>query len=224
MGIFTARQAEGGADNYGSVFRSSAGMLTTLYSFDGRGGYHPSAALIESSNGNFYGTTYEGYRSGGTAFKITPGGTYNALQFLLSTFVRRWSQSRSGAPRRLTGTSTAQHRPAGPTVYGTVFKLTPEGALTVLHSFCSIPVNGACTDWRVPRGGCGSGCRRKFLRNDISRVVTYIAGSLFEVTPGGTLTTLYNFCSQSGCTDGDYPNAPLVEGTDGNFYGNTYWR
>src|ERR1019366_1269736 len=35
----------------------------------------------------------------------------------------------------------------------------------------------------------------------------------------GTLTTLYNFCSQSGCTDGQYPAGGLVQATDGNLYG-----
>jgi uncharacterized repeat protein (TIGR03803 family) len=44
-------------------------------------------------------------------------------------------------------------------------------------------------------------------------------GTLFEITPNGILTALYNFCSQSGCTDGEYPQAGLTLGTDGNFYG-----
>jgi uncharacterized repeat protein (TIGR03803 family) len=45
-------------------------------------------------------------------------------------------------------------------------------------------------------------------------------GTLFKITPSGTLTTLYNFCSQSGCADGQFPGA-LVQGTDGNLYGTT---
>jgi len=44
-------------------------------------------------------------------------------------------------------------------------------------------------------------------------------GTIFKITPAGTLTTLYNFCSQSGCTDGIFPYGGLVQGTDGNFYG-----
>ena len=48
------------------------------------------------------------------------------------------------------------------------------------------------------------------------------AGSIFRLTPGGVLTTLYSFCSQTGCPDGANPYAGLVQGTDGNFYGTTY--
>ncbi|HZZ17364.1 MAG TPA: choice-of-anchor tandem repeat GloVer-containing protein, partial [Candidatus Sulfotelmatobacter sp.] len=41
------------------------------------------------------------------------------------------------------------------------------------------------------------------------------------ITPTGTLTTLYTFCSKPGCTDGRYPNGGLIQATDGNFYGTT---
>ena len=43
---------------------------------------------------------------------------------------------------------------------------------------------------------------------------------MFEITPGGTLTTLYNFCTEPGCTDGSDPRG-LIQGTDGSFYGTT---
>src|SRR5437773_1023085 len=46
-------------------------------------------------------------------------------------------------------------------------------------------------------------------------------GTVFKITPSGTLTTLYSFCSQSGCADGLEPAAALVQATDGNFYGTT---
>ena len=46
-------------------------------------------------------------------------------------------------------------------------------------------------------------------------------GTIFKITPTGTLTTLYVFCSQSNCSDGIYPYGGLVQGTDGNFYGTT---
>jgi uncharacterized repeat protein (TIGR03803 family) len=47
-------------------------------------------------------------------------------------------------------------------------------------------------------------------------------GTVFEITPGGTITTLYSFCSQTNCTDGASPYAGLVQAADGNFYGTTW--
>jgi uncharacterized repeat protein (TIGR03803 family) len=47
-------------------------------------------------------------------------------------------------------------------------------------------------------------------------------GTVFKVTPTGTLTTLYDFCPQkTSCPDGAFPIGGLVLGTDGNFYGTT---
>jgi uncharacterized repeat protein (TIGR03803 family) len=46
-------------------------------------------------------------------------------------------------------------------------------------------------------------------------------GAIFEITPSGTLTTLYNFCAQSGCP-GELPLAGLLQATNGDFYGTTY--
>jgi uncharacterized repeat protein (TIGR03803 family) len=46
-------------------------------------------------------------------------------------------------------------------------------------------------------------------------------GTVFKITPQGVLTTIYNFCAQTNCPDGDSPRA-LTLGTDGNFYGTTF--
>ena len=46
-------------------------------------------------------------------------------------------------------------------------------------------------------------------------------GSVFRLTPSGTLTTLYSFCSKSACADGANPVGGLIQATDGNLYGTT---
>jgi uncharacterized repeat protein (TIGR03803 family) len=46
-------------------------------------------------------------------------------------------------------------------------------------------------------------------------------GTIFKITPSGQLTTLYSFCAQINCPDGQNPSAGLVQGTDGNLYGTT---
>src|ERR1022692_2755408 len=48
------------------------------------------------------------------------------------------------------------------------------------------------------------------------------SGTVFKITPSGTLTTLYRFvCSQSGCPDGVDPTAGLVQAANGDLYGTT---
>jgi uncharacterized repeat protein (TIGR03803 family) len=44
-------------------------------------------------------------------------------------------------------------------------------------------------------------------------------GTVFKITPTGTLTVLYSFCAQSGCTDGERPSAGLIQATNGDFHG-----
>jgi uncharacterized repeat protein (TIGR03803 family) len=44
---------------------------------------------------------------------------------------------------------------------------------------------------------------------------------VFQQAPSGALTTLYIFCSQTNCTDGEYPYATLIQGTNGTLYGTT---
>ena len=63
------------------------------------------------------------------------------------------------------------------------------------------------------------GTTRRGGANDFCPGVS--CGTVFKITPSGTLTTLYSFCSESGCADGDVPFAGLVQAADGNFYGTT---
>jgi uncharacterized repeat protein (TIGR03803 family) len=66
----------------------------------------------------------------------------------------------------------------------------------------------------------GSRYRRELLR-DHFRWGSFDYGTIFKITPDGTLTTLYDFCMQPDCTDGLSPGGGLVEASDGNFYGTT---
>jgi uncharacterized repeat protein (TIGR03803 family) len=50
---------------------------------------------------------------------------------------------------------------------------------------------------------------------------TNIGGTIFKITPSGTLTTLYSFCPNDVCADGASPYASLIEATNGDFYGTT---
>jgi uncharacterized repeat protein (TIGR03803 family) len=103
---------------------------------------------------------------------------------------------------------------------GTVFRITPAGALMTLHSFCSLP---GCTDGQYPNSALVLGTDGTFYgTTGQGGTGSTPYGTVFKITPQGKLTTVYNFCPQSGCADGAFPAAPMVQGTDGNFYGSTY--
>jgi uncharacterized repeat protein (TIGR03803 family) len=92
---------------------------------------------------------------------------------------------------------------------GTVFKITPSGALTTLHSFCT---ETGCPDGQVPLGGL-------ILASDGNFYGTTSGGfgTIYQITPRGALTTLAAFDN----TNGSGPYAAPVQGTNGDFYGTT---
>src|SRR5208337_4440075 len=98
--------------------------------------------------------------------------------------------------------------------YGTVFKVTREGTLTTLYSFCS---QSGCPDGANPWAGLVPGADGKFYGTTVYGGA-YGHGTVFEITREGTLTTLHSF----DYTDGTIPCAPLIRATDGNFYGTTW--
>ena len=101
--------------------------------------------------------------------------------------------------------------------YGTVFRIAPSGTLATLYSFCS---KSGCTDGGSPYSGLVQATDGNFYGTTLRGGARGV-GTVFKITPSGTLTTLYSFCSKIGCTDGEYPEAALVQDTNGTFYGTT---
>jgi len=105
---------------------------------------------------------------------------------------------------------------------GTVFKVTTAGTLKTLHNFCS---KASCADGSNPTAGLTLGTDGNFYGVAFGGGSTTCGasgcGTIFKITSDGTLTTLYSFCSQSGCADGANPYGGLVQGTDGSLYGTT---
>ena len=98
---------------------------------------------------------------------------------------------------------------------GTVFRVSPDGVLTSIYSFCSQP---RCADGVAPYAGLVLATDGNFY-GATSQGGPNSAGTVFRITAGGVLTTLYSFCSQPACADGNGSYAGLIQGTDGNFYG-----
>jgi len=213
----------GGAKNNGlpgTVFQiTPTGTLTTLYNFCTQAkcadGEFPEAGLVQGTDGNLYGTTDEGGASGqGTVFKLTTTGKLTTLYSFCSQASCADGQFPLGGLVQGTGGDFYGTTSEGGTYgNGTVFKITPAGTLTTLHSFCS---DANCTDGEFPIGNLVPGAD-----GDYYGTTFLYPGTIFKITPAGTLTTLYSFCSQTNCTDGSEPYAGLVQGNDGSFYGST---
>ena len=108
---------------------------------------------------------------------------------------------------------------------GTIFRITPEGVMTLLHAFC---IQDGCPDGSYPMAGLVQATDGNFYGTTHSGGATTSCpidpdgcGTVFKMTPGGKVETIYNFCSQANCTDGYYPYGALVQASDGNFYGTT---
>jgi uncharacterized repeat protein (TIGR03803 family) len=116
------------AEPLGTVFKiTSSGTFTSLLSFNGAEGGSPTAGLVQGANGNFYSTTST------TFFEITPSGTLTTLH----TFngMDGSGNSARGLVLGADGNFYGITGVGGANGYGTVFKMTPSGALTMLHSF-----------------------------------------------------------------------------------------
>lgn len=242
-GNFYGTTENGGSNGSGTVFKiSPSGVFTTVYSFcaqtnceDGR---LPESAVVQGIDGNFYGTTTLGGANGqGTVFQLTPDGQLTRLySFCAPMQCLDGSQPNSlvqGKDGDFYGTTS------GGGVLGTincdgdgcgtVFKITPAGALTTLHTFCAQgPGEGLCADGATPLAGLVQATDGNFYGVTSLPAVCETPGScnnggtIFQITPSGDFSTIYTFCAQAGCPDGNYPVAALIEATDGNLYGTTY--
>jgi uncharacterized repeat protein (TIGR03803 family) len=226
-GNFYGTTFYGGANNDGgTVFKiTPQGSFTTLYSFCAQAncvdGWHPQAGLVQGSDGNLYGTTFNGgANGGGTVFKITPQGKRTTLYgFCSQANCTDGENPYAGVIQAADGNfygTTLNGGNAG-SFFGTVFKITPQGALTTLYSFCS---QNSCADGYSPYAGLFQGTDGNFY-GTTNTGGAYFEGTIFEITPQGTLTTLFSFCAQSKCSDGGGEVTGVVEATNGKLYGTT---
>ena len=209
-GNFYGTTSGGGTDGFGTVFTMTpGGALTTLHSFDFyTDGGSPVAGLVQATNGNFYGTAYDGgANSDGTVFMITPSGTFTVLHTFGGT---DGALPYAGLVQATDGLLYGTTEEGGANGVGTVFTITPSGTLTTLHSFDN-------TDGATPVAALIQGTNGKAYGT------TYYGGTsgygtVFAITSSGALTTLHSFDN----TDGAFPYAAVVQATNGKFYGTTF--
>jgi uncharacterized repeat protein (TIGR03803 family) len=203
------------------------GTVTTLHSFNGPDGDGIYGALVQGTDGNFYGAASSGgVSNSGTIFKITPTGVLTTLfEFngASGTDPNDGAAPNGGLVQGRDGAFYGTTIYGGYGVYddGTVFRITPDGVLTTLYMF---------------RGYDGANPSHLILASDGAYYGTSQGdgnlGNVFKVTP--TLkwidlhgvrvpwtfypfTVVHNFNG----SDGAFPGAGVIQGSDGNFYGTT---
>lgn len=206
------------------LFRSAAVFLTlatahgwaltfeSIYSFpaDKSQGQYPTAALTAGSDGNLYGTaTKGGTDDSGTAFKITTSGVFSVLGHF-----ERSTTGYSPSARLLNvgdgflyGVTERNSETVGVTYGGTVFKLNPEGGLSVVFN--------------LPGGGNGPKVPKALVSGEPN--VLHVLGSdpagIWRVPLNGETRTIASQLALSG-DEGLSANS-LVRGADGRLYGTT---
>jgi uncharacterized repeat protein (TIGR03803 family) len=214
----------GGTNGYGSVFKiTPSGTLTTVYSFCTQttcaDGSYPYGALALGINGDLYGTTQFGGTDGlGTVFRVTSGGTLTVLHsFGGADGSGPEAGLVLGADGNFYGTTSSgganNSCPGGDC--GTLFKMSPSGSLTTLHSFDGTDGFGPLAP--LVQGTDGS-LYGTTVYGGAGNCDGETCGTVFKITTSSEFTSLHSF----QFTDGGLPTAPLVQAANGAFYGTTY--
>lgn len=205
-----------GTYNKGTVFKITPdGVETILHSFaDGPSdGAYPYGSLIQGSDGNFYGTTYNGGSGGtGTVFKITTDGTETVLYSFggANDGLGPYGSLIQATDGNFYGVTAG----GGNQGYnGTVFKITPSGTETVLYAFTGTPNDGVNPQSSLIQGSDGN------LYGITCNGGSQNFGTVFKITMAGVETVLHSFGDAPN--DGACPIGKLTQGSDGNFYGVT---
>jgi uncharacterized repeat protein (TIGR03803 family) len=127
---------DGGSNNVGTIFRMATnGTLTSLYAFsNSNGGFLPTAGLAQTSDGTFYGTTYEGGSFGfGNVFMLSPSGAVTSLY----SFTGGGDGGHPSGDLLLGGDGNFYGTTAEGGTYddGTIFRMAPGGAPVTLATF-----------------------------------------------------------------------------------------
>jgi uncharacterized repeat protein (TIGR03803 family) len=205
--LYSTTQYGGSGSGHGAVFKiTPAGTLTVLYSSSTNDVYYIDSGLTLGTDGDFYGTTEQGGANAyGSIFKITPGGSLTTLY----SFTGKADGSQPFAPpiEGIDGNfyGTASNG-SGP-IYGSAYKITPAGKLTVLHTFDD-------TDGYLPYAPLVQATNGRFYGTTNEGGFENLDGTVFGVTSSGKFTS-FDFDG----TDGEDPYGPLIQGSDGNFYG-----
>ena len=214
---------QGGGNGGGTIFDlTPSGQLAGGYRFcslaNCADGKQTSAPLLQAENGNFVGVTAEGGSSCGksdlcgTFFEITPTGALSTLYNFCSLPNCADGYFPATAPVEVSGNFYGSVGLGGANSAGLIYELAADGTFSIRHTFCSA---ASCAD------GSGPGPLVRGTNGNLYGTTVFGGtnryGTIFEITPSGQLTTLYNFTG----TGGDTGASSLVQANNGSFYGTT---
>jgi uncharacterized repeat protein (TIGR03803 family) len=190
--------------------------LTNLYSFTGgNDGSFPRGALVQGTNGDFYGTTErDGAETNGTIFEISPTGVFTILHSFTG-WPRDGAYPGAGLILGSDGNYYGTTSGGGLHYQGTIFQMSPAGVVSNIYSFTG-GIDGSSPYAPLAQGRDGQLYGTTLDGGDTTPSFTYGYGAIFKITLSGVLTPLYAFTDE---LDGESPSCGLVQGFDGNFYG-----
>jgi uncharacterized repeat protein (TIGR03803 family) len=244
-GALYGTTSSGGTHGAGTVFKITLdGVYTLMYSFGASpaDGIVPVTGLIQASDGNFYGTTASGGANHcvnipqdgsncGTAFRISPTGVETVLYSFgasPSDGVEPEGSLIQASDGDLYGTtadgganSCSDTLPPELNNCGTVFKITLAGVETVLHSFGTSLADGIAPLGPLIQGNDGALYGTTASGGGGYCGWPFSCGTVFRITPAGSVTIIYAFATTTMWSDGYGPSPFLIQASDGNFYGTT---
>jgi uncharacterized repeat protein (TIGR03803 family) len=210
--------ASGAVVGSGTVFRiTKAGVVTTLHTFTDSS--PPSAGVVFGTDGNLYGTT--GYDCGGA-----PAGT-NGTVFVMTPSGQDFTTLQSFAGDPAGALTLASDGNFYGVTNDSVFRMTPGGTVTPLHTFAATEGSGLCRLAEVSAdlflGGASGGG---------SYGVPSGGGTLFQITSAGAVSVIQSFspvtvplgppCDDTDVSGGSTPVGGPTLGADGSFFGLLY--
>lgn len=204
-GVQDASQGTSAPYCCGSVFKiTPSGTFTDLVNLT-QTNESPESALVQGSDGNLYGTTTTQF------FRVTTAGQ---ITFLYTVPTSPFTQFTTAAlAQDNAGDFYGMELESGD-YNGSVFKITPSGTYSAIYSFTGAV--GSVPGTYLIVGSDGNLYGTTTLDCYLNGEGAGGYGTIFKLTPAGTLTTLYSFSGEDGCSPSD-----LVQGSDGNFYGTT---
>ena len=226
----------------GAIYKvDAAGTPSVVHTFSGTDGCHPGGELVVGADGHIYGTTFQGgpnvdtgiaVSGTGTVFKISmPGEVLSTIHaFAPFDAVNGWYPEGFGPYAGLTlgndnnlyGTTNA----GGTGQCRTVFRITPAGVLTTLHS---LQLQEGC----AANAGLALSSDGSFYGTASYGGGTGGQGSVFRITPAGAFTKLFGFAQDPSCACYSKGLMPVGEPVDdgsgylvrnGLCWGTAYWQ